>query len=173
MAIEWTESIVGLVLFFFGANFFVLGSSLISKKPDLKSAGVFCTIAAVFNAIAGLFAATTLGLSTTGTYVLIFSLIWIGVGIILIQGYGLAPVGDFSIYAAIAMAWYFYAFTRLAVDYVLAWSSALFFIAFVCITAASRGKLSLKALGWVLTVEAFAALLIPAWLYFMGIAPIA
>jgi hypothetical protein len=168
MVMEWVESLVGLILYFFGANFFVLGMSLVSEKPDLKSAGVLCSAAAIFNIVAGLYAATVLGLGTTGTYALTFGLIWIAVGLILIKGYGLVPVGDFSVYAAISMLWYLYAFTVLAVNYVLAWSTALFFITFVCITLQSRGKLSLKALGWVLIVFAFLALLIPAWMYFMG-----
>ena len=171
MAIEWTESIVGLVLFFYGVCFFVLGASLISKKPDLKSVGVFAILAGAASGIGGV-VAMTLGAFIAGTYILIFAVIWLAVGWILIQGYGLVPIGDYSIYAAIAMLWYVYAFTQLATDYTLAWSSALFFIVFLCITAATRGWVSLKTLGWVLLVEAFAALLIPAWLYFMGIAPI-
>lgn len=165
------ESLVGQVLWFYGVCFFVLGLSLISEKPDLKSAGVFFVLSGIADAIAG-FYAMTLGLFLASTLVLIFAVIWISAGVILVRGYGLVPIGDYALFGAISMVWYSYVFAVEAAEYMLAYACALWIIAFLSLTAVSRGKLSLKATGWIFLVEAFITLLIPSWMYFMGIAPI-
>ena len=172
MVIEWTESLVGFVLAIYGACFFVLGMALISRKPDLKSAGVFFVLAGAVGGIGGV-VAMTLGMFIAATQALIFAVAWVAAGIILIQGYGLVSISDYAVYSAIAMIWYVYAFALLATDYVLAWSTGWWILAFGSLAAMCRGKLSREVTGWIFLAQAFYTLLIPAWLYFMGIAPIA
>ncbi|WP_148683472.1 AmiS/UreI family transporter [Fervidicoccus fontis] len=167
---QWVESLVGMILYLFGANFFVLGMSLMSNKPDLKSSGVFCEAAAIFNVVAALYAATALNLGTTATFALTFGVIWVALGIILIKGYGLTPVGDYSLYAAIGMIWFLYAFIALVHNYLFAYATTLYIITFIAIFLMTRGKVSLKALGWLLIVFGIIGVLVPALMLFMGLA---
>jgi len=167
----FVESLVGQLLWFYGACLFVLGLSLTSEKPNLKSVGIFLVIGAIPNAILG-FYAMTLGAFLSATLVLMFAVILIAAGIILVREYGLVPVGDCALFVAISLVWFTYIFAVELQEYVLAYICAMLIIPFLSLTAMSRGKLSLKATGWIFVVEAFITLLIPSWMYFMKIAPI-
>lgn len=167
----FVESILGQLLWFYAACVFVLGLSLTSEKPNLKSVGIFLVVIAIPNAVLGLYA-MTLGSFLSATLVLMFAVIFISAGIILVREYGLVPIGDCALFVAISLVWFAYIFAVELEEYMLTYICAMLIIPFLSLTACSRGKLSLKATGWILVIEAFITLLIPSWMYFMGIAPI-